>query len=105
MVTARSIETAPLEMLYILFRFDRVVTMSEDEKLSDKFLALVSELDYTARYHTLYRPTITFEELYAMLSMHSGLLPRELVGLVVDYCRLDVLSVEDEEFIIKRILS
>ena len=93
-------DTVPVQLLYILYRFDRVATMTEDKSLAREFAALVDSLSYTARYQALYQPTVACRAL-----TKQARLPKELVGLVADYCRLYVLALEDEELIINRILE
>ena len=95
----------PMFLLYILFRFDRVVTMSKDEGLSARFTLFVNSLGYTSRYRALYQPTSNATDTLLVYPVHSVHLPRDLVGLVEEYCRLDALAPEDEELIIKRILD
>lgn len=100
---ARLKMTVRVQLTYILYRFDRVVRMSrmsEDESLTNKFITLVARLGYTERYRALYRPVID-------ISTQTVPLPRDLVDLVVEYCRLDALALspQDEELIIKRILA
>lgn len=104
--------TMPLQLLYVLYCYDRVMTMSrmtENCELYAEFAALLDKLGYTARYQALRRPVV--DNLSEVLSVHSAhsvnslCLPKELVGLAIDYCRLDVLSVDDDYLIIKRILA
>ena len=88
-----------MQLLYILYRFDRVTKMTADESLARQFDTLLERLECTVGYRALYQLTYTVSaELLRSV-------PRELVGLVADYCRLDVLSSEDEELIINRILE
>ena len=91
----------PIQLLYILYRFDRVTRMTADESLTRRFDALVDSLgaECTVGYRALYRLA---DDVAAELLLR---LPRELVGLVADYCRLDVLALADEELIINRILG
>ena len=99
---ARLKTTIPVQLLFVLYRFDRVIRMFRDEGLARMLTSLVDSLDYTTRYQALYQPAVDPSEI---LSVHSLCLPRELVGLVVEYCRLDALALENEDLIIKRILA
>ena len=93
-------KTVPVQLLYILYCFDRVTRMTANESLARRFDALADSLVTLQKSKALYHPTVVSQAL-----TEQAWLPKELVGLVVDYCRLGALSSEDEELIINRILE
>lgn len=99
-------KTILVQKMFILFRFERLLRMINQDRFTKKFETLVENLGCTLKYQTLYLPTLDPLVLSScFLTSASVHIPREIVGVIVSYCGLDASSKKDEESIVKRIIN